>query len=410
MATEGLVSFVCIDEVHFVEQSGRYFRPEFKDAVTFLGGLNKIAPRPFPCTMMSATARPKDIDTVTHLLGDVRPTVMHNEFSRSDTSFYCFITGRSSTSLLQRAKKHPQQSPQPQHIFFTHSRIKAEGGLRDAAEKLLAENRTLNGGPDSVAQAFVGTNGIMMKTAMMDNITNYASCDSEGTMLHPSMHRSIVTGDDVDNGNDGVKLPKVQFIIATKAAKAGVNGHCREHGKLDGFPASMYQLAQMLGRVNRKGTADPGSNTYEVHVNANSYASLFVWTMRIPDADERRAQLQSLHDVLSFLVAPSECYHSCIEKYLSGCHCQRQHVEHVAHSIVETPLTSQNELLRTVSSLFSSFSFTKSMKIYKDQLFHPQDVPKGPMAQFHALAPQLVAMGMITLKVKDNKPIGTDKL
>ena len=183
----------------------------------------------------------------------------------------------------------------------------------------------------------------------------------------------------------------------------------------------MYELVQMLGRVNRKGTAEPGSNTYEVHVDATSYASLFVRIMRIPDADERRVQLRALHDVLGFLVTPSECYHLCIEKYFEcvplpktacGTRCsfccgdtsdftKRINKDGVI-SFLSTNISSNDN--------FKFSSFTKSMKAYKDQLFHPQDVPKGSMAQFHALTLQLIATGIIGLKVKDNKHIGTDKI
>ena len=42
-------------------------------------------------------------------------------------------------------------------------------------------------------------------------------------------------------------------------------------GKCNGFPASFYELVQQLGRVDRNGMAEPGSNTYEIHVDLYSY-------------------------------------------------------------------------------------------------------------------------------------------
>ena len=84
--------------------------------------------------------------------------------------------------------------------------------------------------------------------------------------------------------------------------------------KCNGFPSSFYELVQQLGRVDRSGTAEPGSNTYEIHVDLYSYVFLFVRIMKIETADERKVQLKQLHEVL-LLVVPTTCYHKVIEEY-----------------------------------------------------------------------------------------------
>lgn len=423
LAEQGLVSFVCIDEVHFVEESGRFFRPEFNDAVRFLGELCRILPTPIPRMMMSATARKKDIDTTADLLGDLQPTVMHAELSRRDTAFLCVVSGSSSRSLISSARQNFAQRSQSQHIYFTHSRTKAEGGLRDQSEKLLDENRKKNGGTKSIAQAFVGTDGIMMKTTTMDAIKKYDECEGIGSVLDPASYRSIASGDIPADGEE-IRLPKVQCIIATKAAEAGVNGPHLEHGKMDGLPSTLYELVQMLGRCNRKGTAIPGSCTFEIHLDGNSYASLFLRIMKVPNANERKAQLAALHLVLSFLVTPTECYHSYIEKYFeweqtpkTACgrfcsYCLGQcgnFTKRVNKDGVISFLSTK--IVRDDDFKFSDLS--KTMKSSREQLFYEDDVPKGkqpPMGQFHALSLQLFAKGILALKVKDDSKIGTNKL
>ena len=83
---------------------------------------------------------------------------------------------------------------------------------------------------------------------------------------------------------------------------------------MSGFPNNFYELVQQLGRVDRKGTAKPGENTYEIHVDFYSYVSLFVRIMSCDSADERRIQLAQLHEVLKVLLLPEASYHTAMER------------------------------------------------------------------------------------------------
>ena len=83
---------------------------------------------------------------------------------------------------------------------------------------------------------------------------------------------------------------------------------------MNGFPNNFYELVQQLGRVDRKGTAKPGENTYEIHVDFNSYISLYMRIMSCDSVDERATQLKQLHEVLAFLLLPEVCYHVAMGK------------------------------------------------------------------------------------------------
>ena len=48
LARRGFISYFCIDEAHEVEQSGRSFRPVFKEATAFIPRLLRLMPRPAP--------------------------------------------------------------------------------------------------------------------------------------------------------------------------------------------------------------------------------------------------------------------------------------------------------------------------------------------------------------------------
>ena len=70
------------------------------------------------------------------------------------------------------------------------------------AEDLLEVNRTENGEPDSVAQAFMRTDGIMMKTTTIDAVKQYTDLEGAGTMLDSSEHRDIAMGQCMDKPPD----------------------------------------------------------------------------------------------------------------------------------------------------------------------------------------------------------------
>ena len=80
-------------------------------------------------------------------------------------------------------------------------------------------------------------------------------------------------------------LPKIQIIVATKSAEAGINGKWLEFGKISGMPADFYELIQMLGRVGR---VSGGSSTFEVHIDFNIVVSVVIRIMQCADASERR--------------------------------------------------------------------------------------------------------------------------
>ena len=77
MAKEGNMRLIVIDEAHFVSQSGRNFRPEFKLAVRFLERLLEMMPRRVPRILLSATMLKSDVEECTTLLGGMEPNVLH---------------------------------------------------------------------------------------------------------------------------------------------------------------------------------------------------------------------------------------------------------------------------------------------------------------------------------------------
>ena len=80
----------------------------------------------------------------------------------------------------------------------------------------------------------------------MDAIKRYNELTGAGTVLDSSLFTSTVGGQgdsttNMDDNEDEVYLPKIQFIVATKSAQAGINSLWLKYGKKKGHTASPYK-------------------------------------------------------------------------------------------------------------------------------------------------------------------------
>ena len=110
-AQKGLISLFCIDEAHEVEQSGRFFRPEFKLTVAVIPRLVKIMSKPVPCVLLSATLCQRDIDVCTQLLGNMRPNVPAGPLDCRTIKVTIHVSGDLASSLKNSAKRDFAVSP-----------------------------------------------------------------------------------------------------------------------------------------------------------------------------------------------------------------------------------------------------------------------------------------------------------
>ena len=223
----------------------------------FLGYLLTVMPRPCPRLLLSTTLVQEDVDECAGIFHGVRPNVLHGPLDRRGIGFKLVVSGSASTTLKTAARRDFAKSPHAQHIWYTHSRTKAETSMRATADTLLEENRQNNGGPNAVSHPFVGTDGVMMKAPTMIAIKNYDTLEGEGTILNDNSYKSIIDRSSTfsstssqTSSDEVVRLPKIQCILATKSAEAVINGKFLQFGKINGFPASFYELVQQLGRVD----------------------------------------------------------------------------------------------------------------------------------------------------------------
>ena len=268
----------------------------------------------------------------------------------------------------------------------------------------------------------------MMKATTMDAVMAYEHLDGEGTIFDEVLSEEgldslLRMGSSEEDDDDSLALPKVQIVVGTKALQCGVSGNYIKHAFKKGFPANMYELVQELGRVDRQRNAEPGTNTYEIHVSFDSYISIFVRIMQNKDSSERQVQLRQLHEVLEFLLVPSTCYHTIIEHYFERqsegekCHCGDQCSFCLDEHDDFTGKVNKKGLLHVLlTKVFSSTKapncpeLIKQLKSHKAKIFHADNVPSRNTGPIHGLALQLIAKRIIGLCVGDSTKVGSDKL
>ena len=146
----------------------------------------------------------------------------------------------------------------------------------------------------------------------------------------------------------------------------------------------------------------------------------FVRIIKCDSVDERRSKLGQLHKVLKLIVFPRTCYHTAIENpsewrrsaiivkcqhYCSKC---KGDVDAFTKRVYREGLQS---LLadKVVNKDLSIRNFVKVLKKCKSGIFHKKDVLKDS-GQIHAVCLQLIAAGIVSLKVTDTSKIGTKKI
>ena len=154
----------------------------------------------------------------------------------------------------------------------------------------------------------------------MDVIKLHNELTGAGMVLDSSSFTSIVCGlangnKNVDGTKDEVYLPIIQCIFTTTSVQAGINVIWLKYGKKKGIHVSPYELVQEFGWVHRRMNAAPGSNSYEIHLDFNSYISIFLRTMQCDNAAEQKKQLPAHYIVMGCKLVPTDCYYTSTENY-----------------------------------------------------------------------------------------------
>ena len=177
---------IVVYEAHFINQSGRHFRPELSTAVRYLGYLIKLMPQCVPYVLMLATMLKCDIGLIIKLMGDMEPQALDSSLDRRTITFKAFVSGRRSATPKKSEREHFMQSPTDiVHQLKNKSSRRFTLGQGVARGKQDQVQKTL----PAISDAAVCTDGVMMKVTTMDNIKLYKELEGKGTtVIQESSH------------------------------------------------------------------------------------------------------------------------------------------------------------------------------------------------------------------------------
>jgi hypothetical protein len=155
------------------------------------------------------------------------------------------------------------------------------------------------------------------------------------------------------------------------------------------------------------------SNRYEVHLSFTCVVKLYARIMQHPEKFERDIQVKSMIDVIQLLVNP-ECQHVTLEKYFENpdvsksytpcenkCMWCTKGIPAMTGRIYREKLSSLLVLFCSRGKLEAPSSLVKYIKDNKHSIYHESDVPGRSMASIHSLCIQLVATGILELRISD---------
>ena len=165
---------------------------------------------------------------------------MHKSLVRRDTTITCHIYGNPAQSLRMSGHRDLVDNPRAQQIWYTNSRLNAQGSLLNTAQIMLdayslddeEENKI-----ETIAHSFTGEDGVVMKSWTMTAFTSF------GKLLEECIGNLDV---------DAEFLSLIQILTTTPLANPGISSNDLMFGKHLGLLTSMCDVLQEMGRVNQK--------------------------------------------------------------------------------------------------------------------------------------------------------------
>ena len=147
LARRGQLSLFVIDEAHSIEQSGRDFRPDFKEAVINMKNIIDTMPHRIPILAMSATLKKKDMKTISQCLGIDGPSaIMRGSLARRSVMFRVDVTGDPTTAMKTSTVDDLSGDSTIQEIWYSNTKTNVEGLLLEIAADILDKEATKEGG------------------------------------------------------------------------------------------------------------------------------------------------------------------------------------------------------------------------------------------------------------------------
>jgi superfamily II DNA helicase RecQ len=242
LAERKLFTLLVVDEAHTVPLHGRSFRREF---IEMRKGVLKHVFQSNPTLRvlaMSASFRQDEQAKFASIMS-VEPTaIMWGSMARRGIIFDVSVLGVVTPSISNEIILYLKHKPTYKVILYTNTKHSAEGHLLDLVKKAMTA-RSVEG--DAIP--LTGDSGLMMKNWLV----------------------SLFSGSIQSN------VSNLRVLIATAAANCGISSTYSILAVRYGFPSSLIDLVQEMGRVCR-GPRVPGDlkDRYHLYLNCNLFLSI----------------------------------------------------------------------------------------------------------------------------------------
>jgi superfamily II DNA helicase RecQ len=390
LAQRKLFTLLVCDEAHTIPLHGRSFRRKFVEMRR--GALKHVfnSNSSLRVLAMSASFRVPEQNQFSSIMS-VQPThICWGSMARRGILFKTSVNGEVAVSMATEIAHYLKHNEVYKVIVYTNTKSSAEGHLLAMAKKTMANNSVTG---DAIP--LTGDSGLMMK--------NWLVCLFSGAV------RSAQTN--------------LRILLATAAANCGISSTFALLAVRYGFPPTLVDLLQEMGRVNR-GPRVPGDlhDRYHLYLNCNLFLSLLLRIMQEPSMKERSIQLKDLMEVARFLLLPERCYHLSLEEHFedpgvflnrepcySKCsYCLGDH----RHTTTHFRRASLVSFLNTKVFLLGPVPVAKLIKCIGDNKTKVFTTAAYKLNQgvVHGLVLQLIAAGIVSIYVADEAKEGTSRL
>jgi hypothetical protein len=279
MVSKGIIRFIAVDECHLYASHGVEFRTEFRSMKPLLFDLvsNSGTATHVPMLFMTATATASIVDDMEKLSGlvfnksnDVLWPSSCKDFSRRNVGIQLTF----NNSPLQKIKTVVKQVcgngrdlQLEKIIVYTNSKTRCRDLKRKVSDFLNVQG---------IQADVVVVHGDLYKEQKSHNIRLFVGKD--------------LTENVSDEGRmvDLVFQPRI-LVATAGAANAGLDSHLVRVVVRDGFPTSVQDLIQELGRAGRWDGASPSTDSYWLVVSLKSFSSILFRIYIVPEINKRKA-------------------------------------------------------------------------------------------------------------------------
>jgi hypothetical protein len=275
---DGKFKLLTIDECHLFASFGLEFRKEFLDLDhTLLQNLNN-SPNPVPVLFMTATGTKKMVDELEQLTSLVftKPDNIlwpgnTSDFFRRNVSLELKFNDSSLSDIKAHLRSfHDPTVSQNQFILYTNS-VKRCTHLLQQSKSLMDS--------ELIAGDVLTVNGSLFKEQKFH-------------------HTDVFVGDDLSeavtdaNGLFQILEFNPRGLFATAAGNAGLDSHRVRGIFRDGFPPTLADLIQELGRGGRYPGAEWYDNFFRLILSLSTFYSLLfrIFLMPIIEAEQKKSE------------------------------------------------------------------------------------------------------------------------